>query len=226
MIVRRALSLIAFAALLAAAPVRAAAGTDSVAVAVSLGPGSTLWLEGTSTLHDFESRTTATTFAVTRDAATAAPRDASDLATLMRTAAVRGVDVTVPVLTLHSGKDGLDKNLWKALRAAEHPDITFHLERYARPDAPENADTLALRAEGALTVAGQARPVTLEARAYRGSGGVWLEGRQVLRMTEFGIKPPRMMLGTIRVGDAITVHYRLLLVVRNGESSPAATSRP
>jgi hypothetical protein len=31
-------------------------------------------------------------------------------------------------------------------------------------------------------------------------------------MSDYGIKPPTMMMGTIRVGDKVTVRYRLLLV--------------
>jgi hypothetical protein len=66
---------------------------------------------------------------------------------------------------------------------------------------------------------GRERPVTLEARAIRNGSGVWLEGSRGLRMTDYGIKPPTMMLGTLRVGDSITVRYRLLLVPREGEST-------
>jgi hypothetical protein len=199
---------------------------DSGSIAVALGPGSTLWLEGTSTLHDFESRTTETAITIVRGAGVAEPRGAADLAGLMRGTGITGVDVRVPVLTLHSGKAGLDKNLRKTLKAEEHPAITFHLERYAQRDGGAQGDTIALSAEGELTVSGQSRPVTLEARAYPGDGGVWLEGRQVLRMTTFGIKPPKMMLGTLRVGDQITVHYRLLLTIRGGDPTSATSGQP
>jgi hypothetical protein len=61
-------------------------------------------------------------------------------------------------------------------------------------------------------VAGRERPVALIARAYIADQGLWLAGRETLLMTDFGIKPRKMMLGTLRVKDQIVVNYRLLLV--------------
>ena len=52
----------------------------------------------------------------------------------------------------------------------------------------------------------------LERPALIDANGVWLEGTHALLMTEYGIKPRRMMLGTLRVKDRIAVHFRLLLV--------------
>jgi len=53
---------VALALGLAAGPSRAHAGS-----AVSLGPGSVLWLSGKSTMHDYESRSTDLTFTLVPD---------------------------------------------------------------------------------------------------------------------------------------------------------------
>ena len=66
--------------------------------------------------------------------------------------------------------------------------------------------------------------MTLEARLYPGSEGMWLEGKHQLRMSEFNIRPPTMMLGTIRVGDLVTIQYRLLLVDGGGAGPSSAHS--
>ena len=189
-------------------------------VHVKLGPGSVLWLDGTSSLHEYESRTSQLGFDMARDPATHDPADAADLAEMIRHSGIRSVDVKVPVGTLRSGKSGLDRNMMKTLHADQYPDIRFHLARYTA----SGADTVDISAEGTLTVSGQERPVTLEARAYRGPGGVWLEGTHGLRMTEFGIKPPTMMMGAIKVGDPVTIHYKLLLSPVGNDAAPA-TSR-
>jgi polyisoprenoid-binding protein YceI len=123
---------------------------------------------------------------------------------------VREVAVTVPVATLHSEKEGLDKNMRKAMSADRYPDVTFHLDQH--DIAPGAADTVAIHAGGALKICAQERPIELPARAYPGEGGVWLEGSYPLLMSDYGIKPPTMMMGTIRVGDRVNVRYRLLLV--------------
>jgi hypothetical protein len=179
---------------------------------MALGQGSTLWLDGTSSMHDFESRTSDVTLSFTRDAAAVDPTDAAGLETMIRASSIVGLDVAVPILSMHSGKSGLDRNLQRTLKADKFPTIHFHLTRYALAPASAGRDTADLKAEGSLSIAGHERPANLNARVYRGGSGLWLEGSQALLMTDFDIRPPTMMLGALKVADRITVHYRLLLV--------------
>jgi hypothetical protein len=193
-------------------------------MAVTLGAGSTLWIEGTSTMHNFECRSKEVAVTLQRDAGTPNPTSAAELLHLINTGAVRAVAVKVPVATLHSEKSGLDKNMRKAMDDEKYPNVSFRLDQY--DIAPGAAgDTVAIKAAGALTICAQERPIQLTARAYPGDGGVWLEGSQKLRMSEYGIKPPTMMMGTIRVGDPVTVGYRLLLLAGSGATSSASSSK-
>jgi len=114
------------------------------------------------------------------------------------------------VSTLHSEKKGLDKNLLKSLHSDTYPTIHFRMDRYTVV-SPAAADTLKLLLEGALTVGGVEKRITLDARVRKADKGVWIEGAEPLDMSDFGIKPPTMMLGTLRVKDRIVIHYRLLL---------------
>lgn len=208
-----ALALVTFAAW---APTRTNAMEGGAApLAITLGPGSVLWLEGTSTVHDFESRSKEVDVEFTRDPGSAQPTNAAALLALIRSSAVRVVVVQVPVRSLRSNKAAIDKNLRRAMRAEEHPNVSFHLKHYAATSRPAANDTVVIEAAGSLTVAGRERPVSLEARAYLTAEGVWLEGNKTLRMSDFGIKPPTMMLGTLKVRDPITVHYRLLLIPKD-----------
>ena len=203
---------LASAALIAIQGARVTAQNADLPAAIELGPGSVLWLEGKSNLHGFESKSSKVTVKFTRDPGTKAPSTAAELEALLRASGVRNLSVDVPVKSLHSDKEALDKNLWKDLRSDDYPAIQFHLNRYTLTSKESRGDTMDIRAEGSLTVAGREQPVTLAGRAYRSDHGVWLDGTQPLRMTEFGIKPRTMMLGTLRVKDEVAVHYRLLLV--------------
>jgi hypothetical protein len=199
-----------------------AADAPGAPLATSLGSGSVLWLEGKSTLHDFESKTSQSTLTLTRDPAAAAPTDVAGFESLIRSSGVRSLDLEVPVLTLKSEKSGLDKNLYKSLKAEEHPSIRFHLTQYEIE--PASGDTLRVHARGTLDIAGAQRPDTLDARVYRAPQGLWLEGSEPLLMSDFGIKPPTMMLGTVKVADRIVVRYRLLMVPKV-EGTASAPSR-
>ena len=209
------ISAVISAIVLGALPIGAASPDAEPSANVGLGAGSTLWVEGRSNLHEFEARTSVATVHVSRDPGQAAPANAAELAAFVKANGVKSLDVEVPVTSLHSGKNGLDKNMWQDLRAAEAPAIRFHLEHYQL--AAPAGDTLGIQAEGTLSIAGKERPVSLAARVIRADSGLRLEGSQELRMTDFGIKPRTMMLGTLRVQDRVTVHYRFVLV-------PAAAS--
>jgi hypothetical protein len=37
-----------------------------------------------------------------------------------------------------------------------------------------------------------------------------------LRMTQFGIKPPTMMMGALRTSDDVVIHFDLLLDAKDG----------
>src|SRR5262245_60792303 len=121
-----------------AAPVAA----EDSPVQVALGPKSTLWLEGTSTMHDYESTAGEIRVTMVRDAAKAAPANASDLESLVKSSGITRVDVEIPVQKMKSKKDGLDKNLYKTLKATEHPAIRCQLTRYTV--TPAKGDTMDL----------------------------------------------------------------------------------
>lgn len=201
----------------------AATAPDAVPLAVAVGPGSWISLAGTSTLHPFTSRSTQPTVSATRRAEARDPANATAMVELATADAVRDVTVDVPVRTLLSGEGGLDKNLWKALKSEDHPRIRYRLAGYTLVPAG-SPDTLHVRAEGTLEVAGVQRPVPLEVVALRGADGVVLEGTASLRMSDFGVKPPRLMLGALRVGDRVAIRYHLVILPHVPATQPPATA--
>ena len=194
-----------------------AADSPATTAGVGLAPGSSLWLNGTSNVHDFEAKSTDVKLEMKRDPAAPNPTDAAGVAALIRASQVRGIEVEVPVTSLHSGKSGLDKNMYKALRADKHAEIEFHMNSYKLGEA--KGDTVPIQATGTLQIAGKTRPVDLAAKAWPSSKGVVLEGAEPLLMTDYDVKPPTMMLGAMRVNDHVTVHYRLLLAPAGGVAS-------
>ena len=181
-----------------------------IPAAVRLGPGSVLWLEGTSTVHDWESRTTQPTLRLLREASAADPADVAALDAWLRAGGLRGLELGVPLATLHSQKgDKLDKNLLKTLKAEQYPEITFHLTQAKVGEA--SGDSIRVSADGVLRIAGHERPITVAGRLVRSEAGVWLKGSHGLRMSAFDVKPPTMMMGTLRVRDSVSVHFKLLL---------------
>jgi hypothetical protein len=184
------------------------AGVASAQPRIHLAPASTLELNGKSTMHDFESRATKMDLAV--ELAPALPAGSSALERLAAPGAVKSFVFTIPVESLRSSKDGLDKNLYKALKSSSNPNITFRMT--GLPHVVQIAGRgLDVTAIGDLEVAGQSRSIDLAVRATTTSEGLVVEGRESLLMSDYGIKPPTMMLGAIKTQDRIEISFRLLL---------------
>lgn len=167
----------------------------AAAATATLGAGSRIRLEGDSTMHKFHSESTElkVDFEV-----------APGLAAGIQANAPVKMKVTVPVATLKSDKSGLDKNLRKALMADKHPDIVFALKSYT-----VERDTVTT--VGDLTIAGKTQTRTVAGTLKWKDGRALVDGEHALLMTDFGIKPPTMMLGAVKTDDRILVKFHLEL---------------
>jgi polyisoprenoid-binding protein YceI len=167
----------------------------------------TLTVDGTSNLHAY-SASTKTVRVTNVQLAGLAPGDVLQQA--LQPGGLGAFEVAVPVASLHSPKDGIDTNLHKALKAQEHPDITFRL-RTLENGTGETPGVLALRARGTLSIAGVAREITLDVKAVRGGRSVLLNGGVELLMTDFGVTPPKAMLGMVTTDPRVYVRFYLVL---------------
>jgi len=173
--------------------------TSSYAQAsLSLAPGSRLWIEGDSTLHRWSSTSTALGFQ--------ADSPEGNIGTIVQDGLVAGVKVSIPVSSLQSGEKGLDKNMRKALKADANPDIVFSMIRY-KVDLPGSK----LLASGTLTIAGEKKEISIEAPFRLQDGRLVIDGQYPLLMTDYGVKPPTLMLGAIKVDNRVAVKFHLEL---------------
>ena len=128
------------------------------------------------------------------------------------------VHVEIPVASLKSGKRGMDETMQTALKAQAHPTIAYHLEA-AKPQTvpPEDGPggTVTIETRGVLMVAGAERTVDVPMRVKRLShDALEVSGETALRMTDFGVDPPAAMLGMLRTGDTVHVHWTWVLARR------------
>ena len=156
-------------------------------------------ISGTSSLHDWTSKTTELT----------ASGDLTvDNGNLVDVPALK---VKIPVTSISSEKGKImDNKTYKALLSDEYPNITFNLQELQSIDT--NGNEMTLKVSGQLTIAGKAKAIQLTAKAKAdGKGGFQFTGSKALKMTDFGIDPPTALLGTLKTGDDITVAYKISL---------------
>ena len=162
-----------------------------------------LTLAGTSNIHDYTASTTA--IRVTRAQLGALAAGGNLLDEALKPGVVEAFEVTIPVKSLASQKDGLDKNMHNALKAAEHPDITFKLLRFENRPAPATG----LRAIGVLRVAGVDRQVAIDIAAERKDAALIVKGTLALLMTDWGIAPPKAMMGMLKTDPKVTITFEV-----------------
>lgn len=114
------------------------------------------------------------------------------------------VKVVIPVTSIHSESAKMDSLMLKALKAKAFPEV-----RYEMTGATPAANSSSVKSRGKLTIAGVTRDVVMDVTATRdGDTRYVLTGASSIKMSDYGIKPPTAMLGTIRSGDVVKVTFR------------------
>ncbi len=108
----------------------------------------------------------------------------------------------VPVESLKSGKNAMDKNAYEALSSQKHPYVKFELTEVTQITADQ------VKAKGKLTIAGNTQPVTMQTN-YRIDGNtVQFTGTQQIKFSQFSLKPPSAVFNTIKTGDQLEITYK------------------
>lgn len=190
-----------FVALLAIVP--AIVAWTSYSSPLELGAGSRLWIAGTSTVKAFECK------AAIIDAVIDDTGPGAVAAVLKGEKAVRAVKFSVPSGKLDCGNSKMNEHMLKALKASKHPMIVFKLSSY---ELAEAATGMQATLTGQLTLGGVTKTVTIKAEGQELAGGMLnVTGSYPIRMTEYGLTPPSLMMGAIKVGDKVQVGFQLFL---------------
>jgi len=187
-------------ALLVAAPAKKAVKKPAAAavapVALMSSAASSVKVLGDSTLHKWDAKATVLTIT-----AEVAGGKSGSLLEQVKAGALTKMDLQIAVTGLKSNEGkSMDKNMHKAMEADKFADITFSLKSYTM--AGET-----VTAKGALTIHGTTKDVELVGLLAAKGEGIQVTGKFDSLMSEWGVKPPVMMMGTVRVADKISIVY-------------------
>jgi polyisoprenoid-binding protein YceI len=155
-------------------------------------------VEGTSTLHAWSMTSESASCNVVLDFN---GTDISDLSSL---------SFTVKAETLKSDRKGLDKNAYKALNTDKYPLISFN-SSYANIH-PAEQNSYVISAKGQLTISGVTRDVWLAAvTTINPDNSLQAHGSLKIKMSEYDVQPPSLMLGAVKAGDDITIKFDVML---------------
>lgn len=189
--------------LLALAIVLPASGAWTVAnEMLVLQPQSRLWIDGTSSIRSFSCKAGEVNAAVEA----VGPNAIAQL--LSGEKGVKTVRVTVPADLLDCGNGTMNEHMRKAIKLSEHKSIEFRLSDY---EVAKSTESVSGTINGTLLLGGVTKPITLKAEGEAQGGMLHVTGSYELDMTEYGLKPPTLMFGRIKVGKTVKVNYDLLL---------------
>jgi polyisoprenoid-binding protein YceI len=114
--------------------------------------------------------------------------------------------VKIPVQSLKGSKGKMmDSKTYDAFNYEKNPWIIFTL-------STKKINTLTADLKGTLTMAGATKPIDLTVN-YKvlPNGDLQITGSKKLKMSDFNMETPTAMMGTIKVGDEVTINFELVL---------------
>lgn len=161
--------------------------------------GVKLVVEGTSNIHDWDMKSDKGYCTSTFD--------------LSSSGVLNGItylNFTVPAESLKSEHAGMDKNTYKALNTGKYSNISFTAASITVK--PVNASNYVLTARGRLTISNVTKDVILMANGVMNADKtISYSGAYKLKMTDYNVEPPSIMMGAIKTGDLVTVKFNMLL---------------
>ena len=113
---------------------------------------------------------------------------------------IQAATLTVPVGEFDCPQDEMIEHLLEALRVDEFPEITFRLESY-------EASVQGAVTTGTLTILDATQAVSFPLSLTPSGSGVQIAGEVALDMTAYGVDPPVVMLGLMRVRPRIRIQF-------------------
>ncbi|MEL1246726.1 YceI family protein [Flavobacterium helocola] len=181
-----------FLLLMVIAPIYTVFGQDSKVVLAE----SKLVVDGTSNVHDW------TIEAKAMSGKASVTLDAGDLK------AIKSLDFSVEVEQLKSGKSGMDKNTFKALKSTSHKNITFKLVKVIKITTISD-NNYTIETQGDLTIAGVTKRINQSFTTKLIGKKMVFTGKQKIDMTVYGVEPPKALMGTIKTGKDVTVDFKV-----------------
>lgn len=155
-------------------------------------------ISGTSSLHDWESNVETIHFfgkAIVQN---------------QELKALDEIKMVIPVEGIKSQKGKImDNKTHDALKMEDFPNIEYSINTYKITPLEGR---FRVNAIGELTIAGMTRSAALVVTAsFDDQGLLTFEGSKALKMTDYNITPPKALLGTLKTGDDISIHFKVKL---------------
>ncbi|MBC3758598.1 YceI family protein [Hyunsoonleella sp. SJ7] len=120
---------------------------------------------------------------------------------------INHLSLTVLTEGLKGAKPGMVETISKTLKSDRYKYILFTLTKVEHSTMKDNG-VFEVLAQGDLTIAGTKKSVPIRFYVTIDNNNVTLEGKAILKMTDFDLTPPEALMGTIKAEDNIMLRFK------------------
>lgn len=169
---------------------------------------SRLWLEGNTNIHNYScAADTLSGFGKLMDAE-------KPEGTVTEHGKV-SINVEIPVYKLDCGKKAMNKDMFEALQAEKHPRITYSLDEAQFVNIVKDehdVEWMNIYTTGVINVAGVNKDIEVNILGkVLDNNRFHVKGEKELDMTEFGVTPPKALMGLIKAKENITIKFDVIV---------------
>jgi polyisoprenoid-binding protein YceI len=111
--------------------------------------------------------------------------------------------------SLKSEHTSMDNRTYKSVNAKKYPIISYKLTSAMVSTTEKNK--YMIKTKGELTIAGVTQPIMMDVTALLNADQtITCTGSEKIKLTDYSIKPPSFMLGTMKVANDLTIQFDLV----------------
>ncbi|WP_253251043.1 YceI family protein [Flavobacterium sp. ACN6] len=152
---------------------------------------STFSVAGTSTLHDWEMKSASGTGTASLNISNG------------KLTEIEALSINLLAESIKSEKKSMDKVAYETLKTDKNKNIKYVLK------SAEKVNETTWELTGTYTIAGVSKVYKTNVKTTVTKDGLSLQGSNKITFTEFGMKSPTAMLGTIKTGQDLTIKFNL-----------------
>lgn len=191
--------------------------------AIEIEPGGKLWIEGSASIVDY-------TCSAERLSGNGNIENTTQPRQNVNGQGAVSIEVTIPVRSLECGKQAMNNDMYKALKANEHRSIRYQLLSASLVDTlnvntatEEEEAWMNIKTTGVLEIAGaeDTTEVFVQGQLIN-ENRFRVKGDKQISMKTYDIQPPTAMFGLIKARSELTVYFDVTVRLKNAFSGPGS----
>ena len=121
------------------------------------------------------------------------------------------MELSFPVKGIISTKGKtMDNKTWEALKSDNHPNVMYTFQ--STESITKTSNGYSIKVKGNLQIAGVKKAISMQVEGNIDSTGkLHFKGKQAIVLLNYNIEPPKALMGTVVVGEEVTVSFDITL---------------